>query len=91
MREYVCDCPACDDPSEGDQCLLGFCSTCWDELNNSEARWGLLCDRCAAEAGQMKTQCMRCGWFGVPISPEGMAPSMCNVCEYLHPNWEEES
>ena len=58
-----------------------------------ECEFGLdeQCEACLQEAGLLKTSCMRCDWFGIPINADGMASILCNVCEYLHPTWEDEN
>lgn len=40
-----CECPNCDDPTNGGECMRNFCSVCRDELGH-DATWPERCDDC---------------------------------------------
>ena len=52
---------------------------CGEDMDNGEDT----CDECATSLGLMFTACGRCDWFGIPISPDGFAPELCAVCEWV--------
>lgn len=51
LLEYACEiagceCPNCDDPHNGGECIRGFCAGCRESLNDSAAVWGDMCGEC---------------------------------------------
>lgn len=56
---------------------------CHDCETPTEHPTGDRCDECATVAGLMFTDCARCGWFGIPIAPDGCADYLCVVCDWM--------
>lgn len=74
----ACECPNCEN---GGECLRGFCSECLEELEDSNAaEWGVKCDSCLGNAGELFTTCENCGEMTVEIDSEGMAGDYCETC-----------